>query len=113
MLRQVPRWLLNEDGPRAVDKRYAIRAIPWLMGRLRSGNIEKVRAASDAFRVLHKPALEIYRDLLGTANYHDLIRQNGHIEVWEGTSQSESERIGRELWVRHDIKNENLSIDVS
>ena len=36
MLRQAPRWLLNPDGPLAINHGYAIRALPWLMGRVSS-----------------------------------------------------------------------------
>ena len=111
MLRQVPGWLLNPDGPLAVNHGYAIRALPWLLGRLRSGKMDRIIAASDAFRTLHKPALEIYRDMLGRDGYQSLIRQSGHVEVWEGEGVSNSERIGGELRARHGIKNESLSID--
>jgi glycine/D-amino acid oxidase-like deaminating enzyme len=111
MLRQAPRWLTNPDGPLAVDPRYALRALPWLMGRLRAGAMERIVAASDAFRTLHKPALDLYRDMLGPQNFDNLIRQSGHIEVWEGVEISSSERIGRELRRRHAIPHEPLDLD--
>jgi glycine/D-amino acid oxidase-like deaminating enzyme len=111
MLRQVPRWLLNPDGPLAINHGYALRALPWLVGRLSSGKMHRIIAASDAFRTLHKPALDIYRDMLGRENFHDLIRQSGHVEVWEGANVSDSERIGGELRARHGIAHESLDLD--
>jgi glycine/D-amino acid oxidase-like deaminating enzyme len=111
MLRQAPRWLLNPDGPLAINHGYAIRALPWLMGRVSSGKMHRIIAASDAFRTLHKPALDIYRDMLGRENFHSLIRQSGHVEVWEGANISDSERIGGELRARHGIAHESLSLD--
>jgi glycine/D-amino acid oxidase-like deaminating enzyme len=111
MLRQVPRWLLNPDGPLAINHGYALRALPWLVGRLSSGKMHRIIAASDAFRTLHKPALDIYRDMLGRENFHDLIRQTGHVEVWEGANVSDSERIGGELRARHGIAHESLDLD--
>jgi glycine/D-amino acid oxidase-like deaminating enzyme len=111
MLRQVPGWLLNADSPLAVNHGYAVRALPWLMGRLRSGKMPRIIAASDAFRALHKPALDIYRDMLGRESFQSLIRQSGHVEVWEGENVSDSERIGRQLRGRHGIAHESLSLD--
>jgi glycine/D-amino acid oxidase-like deaminating enzyme len=111
MLRQAPGWLLKADSPLAINHAYAIRALPWLVGRVRSGKMPRIIAASDAFRTLHKPALEIYRDMLGRDNYQSLIRQSGHVEVWEGENVSDSERIGRELRERHGIAHDSLSLD--
>jgi glycine/D-amino acid oxidase-like deaminating enzyme len=111
MLRQAPRWLLNPDGPLAINHGYAIRALPWLMGRVSAGKMHRIIAASDAFRTLHKPALDIYLDMLGRENFRSLIRQSGHVEVWEGADISDSERIGGELRARHGIAHESLSLD--
>jgi glycine/D-amino acid oxidase-like deaminating enzyme len=110
MIRQVPRWLTDPDGPLAVHAGYAVRALPWLMGRLRSGKLQQIVAASDAFRTLHKVALDLYRELLGPENYHGLVRQNGHVEVWEGDAVSDSERIGADLRARHGISHQSLNL---
>ena len=110
MLRSVPGWLLSKDGPLAVDARYVVRVIPWLVRRLRSGRMESIVAASDVIRALHKPSVEIYRRLLGP-RFDALIRVDGHIEAWEEDAVSTSERIAGELRQRHGIPFEEMSID--
>ncbi|MFI5020801.1 MAG: NAD(P)/FAD-dependent oxidoreductase [Alphaproteobacteria bacterium] len=108
MLRQVPRWLSDPLGPLAVDARYVVKALPWLLGWLRAGRMDNVIASSYALRALHKPGLEQYRELLGPSHFHDLIRTSGQVHVWEGAAVSSAERISRELWARHGVVTETL-----
>jgi D-amino-acid dehydrogenase len=108
MLRQVPGWLMDRNGPLSVDPGYFLRALPWLIGRIRSGGMAKIIAASDAFRSLHQSALGIYRELLGPAHFSDLIRIAGHLEVWEGEQESEGQKIGRQLRKRHGIQSDRI-----
>ncbi len=110
MLREVPRWLSDPLGPLAVDPRYFPKALPWLMRWIRAGRMERVLAASDALRALHKPGLEQYRELLGT-RFHDLVRQAGQIQLWDSDEESVEERVSRELRARHGIETQPLDRD--
>ncbi len=108
MLRRVPGWLSDPLGPLAVDPRYVVKALPWLLAWVRAGRMEKVLAASAALRALHSAGLEHYRALLGPEHFHDLIRTSGQVHVWEGERVSHEERISRELLQRHGAVSETL-----
>jgi len=109
MLWQVPKWLRDPLGPLAVDWRYLVKAAPWLLAWVRAGRREKVLAASAALRALHAEGLEHYRELLGPTHFHDLVRTQGQVQVWEGDTVSREERLAHELWERHGVVSESLA----
>lgn len=111
MLRNVPRWLTNPLGPLAVRPSYLPRAAPWLMRWVAAGRMSRVNAISDAMRALHASAFDDWRALLGDALYRDLIRQSGQVQLWDGTEETRTARIERELRLRHGIEAQALGPD--
>jgi glycine/D-amino acid oxidase-like deaminating enzyme len=111
MLRKVPGWLTDPLGPLSVRPRYFPRALPWLLRWVESGRLRRVMAISDAMRVLHREALDCWKELLGPELYGGLIRQSGQVQVWEGNAESASARVERQVRERHGIKAEPLTAD--
>ncbi|MEO8937262.1 MAG: FAD-binding oxidoreductase [Burkholderiaceae bacterium] len=111
MLREVPRWLSDSQGPLALKPAYALRALPWLLRWIRAGRMPQVRAASDALCAMHETALDQYRALLGPSHFSELIRTTGQVHVWEGEHEGAGDRIARELRDRHGIPTEPLDAD--
>ncbi len=109
MLRKVPGWLKDPLGPLAVKPSYFLKAMPFLWRRIRAGRMDRVLASSDGLRALHKPGLELYRELLGPTHFPELIRVAGAIQILEGDGTSTSERVARALWKRHAITPELLA----
>ncbi|MBB1598476.1 FAD-binding oxidoreductase [Variovorax sp. UMC13] len=103
MMRRIPGWLMDPDGPLAVDPRYAFKALPWLLARVRSGSMERIVATSDGLRLLHKGALDAYRELLGPAHFADLIRCSEQLEIWESEESAAARAIVQRLRERHGI----------
>ena len=56
MLRRVPGWLTDREGPLVVRPVYFPAALPWLMRWVRAGQIDRVMAISDALRALMRSA---------------------------------------------------------
>lgn len=108
MLRNVPRWLIDPDGPLALRPGYALRAAPWLLRWLRAGRLPAVRASSRALHALHRPALDEYRALLGAERFVTLLRTQGQVHVWEDERDSAADRIADELRERLDVPTERL-----
>ena len=108
MLRNVPRWLTDPNGPLALRPGYALKALPWLLQWLRAGRMAQVRASSDALFALHQPSLEQYRLLLGPELFAQLVRTPGHLHVWESAQDGTSDRVGAELREGHGIPTEAL-----
>jgi glycine/D-amino acid oxidase-like deaminating enzyme len=109
MLRKVPGWLMDPLGPLAVRPGYFLRALPFLWRRIQAGRMDRVVASSDGLRALHKPGLDLYRELLGPSHFPDLIRTAGAVQILEGDSTTEGDRVAKALWQRHGITPERLS----
>jgi len=108
MLKQVPRWLMDPLGPLAVRPSYFPTALPWLLRWVAAGRRERVFASSDALRALHVPAIDCYRELLGSG-FNDLIRLSGQVHVWESSEPSPSEAMYHELCRLHGVVAEPLT----
>ena len=111
MLRKVPGWLRDPLGPLAVRPSYFPRALPWLLQWVKAGRLQRVLEVSDAMRALHRETLGCWRDLLGDALYHDLIRPSGQVHVWEGDDTSPTEAIEQQIRERHGIASQALNAD--
>jgi glycine/D-amino acid oxidase-like deaminating enzyme len=111
MLRKVPGWLRDPLGPLAVRPSYFPRALPWLWQWVKAGRLDRVLAVSDAMRALHCETLVCWRELLGDALYHDLIRPSGQVHVWEGDDASPTEAIEQRIRDRHGIQATPLDAD--
>lgn len=111
MLRKVPGWLADPLGPLAVRPAYFPRALPWLMQWVKAGQLSRVLAISDAMRALHRETMGCWRELLGDALYHELIRPSGQVHVWEDEAESPSEAVEQQIRARHGIEAQALSAD--
>lgn len=111
MLREIPRWLADPLGPLAVNRKYFLTALPWLLKWARAGRMERVIAASDAMHALYALGLDQYRELLGPSHFPELIRTAGQIQLWDSGPESARERIARKLRERHGIVAEPLNDD--
>jgi D-amino-acid dehydrogenase len=83
MLRSVPGWLLDRDGPLTVRWRYLPRLAPWLLAFVRAGNDwKRVKASADALRSLHAPTLESYQTLAREAGAPELVRASDQLYIY-------------------------------
>lgn len=102
MLRKVPKWLMDREGPLSVRPAYFVRALPWLLRWIDAGRMINVNRISNAMRALHRESLGCWRELLGDRLFADLIRPVGQIRIWEG--ESVGAKIELELCRRHGIE---------
>jgi glycine/D-amino acid oxidase-like deaminating enzyme len=111
MLQKIPGWLRDPLGPLSVRPSYFMTALPWLIKWAAAGRMSQVERSSAALRSLHLPALDHYRELLGSVNFSDLIRVSGQIHSWEEEVGSRSEQICRRLWRQHGVVAESLDAE--
>ena len=111
MLRKVPGWLTDPLGPLSVRPSYFPRAVPWLLRWIRSGQLQRVMAISDAMRALHRDTLGCWQELLGASLYRELIRPIGQVHVWEGEGDSANAQVEQQVRDRHGIRTETLTAD--
>ncbi|QIL81140.1 FAD-binding oxidoreductase [Diaphorobacter sp. HDW4A] len=104
MVWQVPRWLLDPDGPLALRPTYALKALPWVLKWLRASSTASVTRASSALHALHSPALSRYRELLGDERFDELIKQCGQLHIWSQPGQpGRADRLVAELRRQHQV----------
>jgi glycine/D-amino acid oxidase-like deaminating enzyme len=82
MLLKVPSWLANPMGPLAIDPKYFLFALPWLLRWIGAGRLTRVMEVSDAMAALHRGTIDCWRHLLGFS-FDGLLQQTGMIQVWE------------------------------
>jgi len=100
MLRNVPRWLLDPQGPLKIHWRYLPALAPWLVRFIRAGTPERVEAQARALRSLLLPGLRDIMDLAASANASDLIRDEGHLVVYRSDAAFRADGLG---WHLRDI----------
>jgi len=106
MMRKVPRWLTEREGPLRVRPSYLPTATPWLWRWIRAGQMSHVLRISDAMRALHRDALDCWRELLGAPDYDELIRPVGQVRIWEG--EGAGAQLELDICRRHGIEHQEL-----
>lgn len=109
MLAKVPGWLMDRAGPLTVRPSYLPRALPWLLRWLAASRMTRVIEIADALFALHRDALTCWRELLGAELYADLIREAGHVRIWEGEGTETALELA--LYQRHGVRAEKLDGD--
>ncbi|MEE8271624.1 MAG: FAD-dependent oxidoreductase [Alphaproteobacteria bacterium] len=111
MLKQVPRWLFDSQGPLSVRWRHLPRAAPWLARWILASRWDRVERASDGLAPLVKPSVDLYRALLPGDQAAALIRQTGQLNVSRnsaaGPGEAPVERLRRRHGVRVEMLDEN------
>nr|WP_276554009.1 FAD-binding oxidoreductase [Cupriavidus gilardii] len=110
MVWQLPKWLLDRDGPLAIHPPRLLAAAPWLRAWVRASRPQQVERASHALRALHGPALDGYRELLGEAASGAVIQARGHLHLWSGQgSSSRADRLVARLREEQQVATEPLT----
>jgi D-amino-acid dehydrogenase len=94
-LAKLPGWLIDPKGPLVVRWPYLPRAMPWLLRLLAASRRSRIPAIADALRALNAPSLDAFSELLGRADFADLIRQDGVISAYESVAALDADA---EVW---------------
>ena len=111
MLKKVPGWLLDPEGPLFVRLAYLPRALPWLLRFVRAGDMAAVERIADALRALHAPTVERYRELTAWASCADLLVERGQLFLYESDAEREGDAFGWSLRQRRGVALEVLDGD--
>ncbi|MCC7426048.1 MAG: FAD-dependent oxidoreductase [Alphaproteobacteria bacterium] len=103
MLRRVPGWLLDPEGPLVVRWRHLPAALPWLIRWVRAGRLDRVEAYARALRALHAPSYARYREILGD-RASGLIEMTGQIYVWRSQAAGPTEALSQRIRESHGVE---------
>ena len=81
VLREVPGWLLDPDGPLVVRPGYFLKAMPFLMALARASRTDPALRTSRAMRELHRTTFEAYDSLTRNTEAEGLIDKCGQLYV--------------------------------
>ncbi|CAM5761505.1 amino acid dehydrogenase [Labrys miyagiensis] len=109
VLWNVPRWLMDPEGPLYVRLAYLPHALPWLVRFLVASRKSRVAKISAAMRSLHRYTFDCYEPLMKEAGCEELLQKHGQLFVYESQDGPAKNAYGlclrREQGVRVDILN--------
>ena len=111
VLRSIPGFLLDRDGPAVLRLSHLPRALPWLWGFLKAGRPSEVERISRALEPLVTRALDAYRPLLKISGAENQIAEAGWLKVYTNDAEFASSALERRLHARAGIRAEVLDRD--
>jgi D-amino-acid dehydrogenase len=96
-LRKAPSWLLDRDGPLAVDWRDLASLIPWIGRAWKSSSLPQVRAAAAALRDLHGTAADDHLAQAADAGCSDLVKRSDYLHVYRNSDALAQDRLAWDL----------------
>ncbi|UVO30442.1 FAD-binding oxidoreductase [Bradyrhizobium arachidis] len=86
MYSQIPGWLMRRDGPLAIDPKYLLTALPWLLRFMWAGLPSRSRIAAKGMYSLMHRLFDDYEPLLEFAGAQSLIHRVGQLYVFSTES---------------------------
>lgn len=109
--KQVPKWLLDPEGPLVVRPSYLPRAAPWLLQFLRASSPAQYERSAAALRALTMPMFDNLMPLAEAAGADHLIRRVGQLHLYSTDAAFAGDARAREIRVRGGVKLEILGAD--
>ena len=95
--KQVPKWLLDPEGPLALRWSYAPRLSPWLMKFLRAGAHHRLPAIADAMLAVNQPSLDMYQHLLAGTGEEALVKDCLYLHVYRSIDGADPDALSWRL----------------
>ncbi|MDD9982269.1 MAG: FAD-dependent oxidoreductase [Gammaproteobacteria bacterium] len=111
VLRQVPRMLLDPNGPLVIRWPYLPRLTPYLLRFIASARPDRVERISVAIAALLDGAIGAFREMLGAAGALDAIAATGELYVYQSETAYRAARAAHDLRRRRGVRVEELSAD--
>ncbi|CDX58000.1 FAD dependent oxidoreductase [Mesorhizobium plurifarium] len=109
--KNVPKWLMDPEGPLYVRLAYLPHALPWLLRFLAASRKSRVEEISAAMRALHRYTFECYEPLMKEAGCEELLQKRGQLFVYESADGPGKNNYGLELRRAHGVRVEILDAD--
>ncbi|MCY4468172.1 MAG: FAD-binding oxidoreductase [Thiotrichales bacterium] len=111
VLRQVPRMLLDPNGPLVIRWPCLPRLAPYLLRFIASARPDRVERISIAIAALLDGAIGAFRDLLGAAGALDAITGTGELYVYQSEAAYRGARAAHDMRRRRGVWVEDLTAD--
>lgn len=111
MLRQVPGWLLDPQGPLSVRWSYLPKALPWLLQWIQASKKERAERYATALAQLTLNAVEDWKSILEPEQRDRLIHQKGQLVVSRTQEAGETELFAQGLREANGVATEAVDAD--
>ena len=105
---QMPKWLLDPEGPVRIRPSYLPRLIPWFLRFLEASRPSKLRALEAAGAALCARVYEDLDDLLKTTGLQDMLSREGCLSVYADETEFHADRDHVEILDRFGFRYEIL-----
>ncbi|MBP1849369.1 NAD(P)/FAD-dependent oxidoreductase [Rhizobium halophytocola] len=91
VVKKVPGWLLDPEGPLSIRPTYLPRLAPWLVRFLRASSPDRYRQGMENLYALTRTAQGAWIDLLASIGETQTLRRDGHLIVYRSREQFDVE----------------------
>ncbi len=95
VLREVPKWLFDRDGPLTIRPGYFFQALPWFLKAAKASEVEQALKTSRAMRELHCGTFEAYDELTRGTQAEKLIDRCGQLYVSEREGYAQGSQLAQ------------------
>lgn len=111
IMKQVPKMLLDPEGPLVIRWQYLPRLLPYLTRFIMSATPQKVEAAATALSSILQSAIPAYDEMIKSAGAESLIRRTGELYVYETDAAFAAAKGAHDLRRKHGVKIEPIPIE--
>lgn len=111
MIKKVPKWLFDPEGPLSVKWHYLPKVAPWLARWVLASRASVATRASYALHALNSGTLVGYRQLLTPSQFQEHIHPSGHLYVWRKRPAGVGDVLVQALREAHGVRTEALDAD--
>ncbi|MBI3513703.1 MAG: FAD-dependent oxidoreductase [Proteobacteria bacterium] len=104
VLRQVPKMLLDPEGPLIIRWQYLPRLAPYLMRFIAAARPSRVEAIAKTLASVLGQAIPAYRTLIAAAGAQDLIRETGEMYIYHSDAAFAAARPAHDLRRRNGVR---------
>jgi D-amino-acid dehydrogenase len=101
--KNVPKWLLDPEGPIALRWSYLPKFLPWAMKFLRAADTAKLPTLADAMLALNRPNVDLYRRHLDGTGHEDLLRDSMYVHVYKSADGVDLKELGWRMREQRDV----------
>ena len=80
--KNIPRWVLDPDGPVSFSSSYLSRTLPWAVQFIKNMTESDVRRISDAMEILTSGSVELYRHHISGTGHEDLVADSFYVHAF-------------------------------
>ena len=95
--KQVPRWLIDPEGPVSIRLGYLPKLMPWVLRFLAAGRSERIDPVADGLFRLSRGSVAAYKKRLAGTGQEQLVRDSMYVHVYRNPKAASLDHLGWQL----------------